>query len=108
MEEIITKNYMRLVKDDERGTNVFKIRFEKNDFIISYDIDDVGSFIEQKRFKMLAVNEFDNNIIESPIFYIEVLNNIILESECVNYTDIDLVDVLLYKEGKNCKKNRKK
>jgi len=108
MEESIKKSYIKLVKDDERGTNIFKIRFEKNDFIISYDIDKVDSFIEQKRFKMLSANEIDNNIIESPVFYVEVLDNIILESECVNYTDVDLVDVLLYKEGKNCKENRKK
>lgn len=107
MEDNIKKSYIKLIKSSERGTDVFKIKFENNDFVISYDIDEVGSMIEQKRFKMITANGLDNIEEQTPIFYVELLDNVIIESECINYSDVDLVDVLLYKETVDSKKYRR-
>lgn len=104
----VKKSYVKLVNSDERGTDVFKIKLERIELVISYDLDEVdNNIIEEKRFKFMTINELENNKEQTPIFYIELLDDIIMDSECINYPDVYLADVLLYKENSDIKKYRR-
>lgn len=75
--------------------------------VISYDLDGDDNIIEEKRFKFMTTNELENNDEQTPIFCIELLDNIITDSECINYPDVYLAEVLFYREDSDVKKYSK-
>lgn len=96
--------FIQLVKSNQKGRNIVKIIFNRNnnDLEISSDLETIETKMEEKRFKIMDVNDLESNTdIEAPLFYIGTINNAIVSSECFNYPDVEIEDVLLYHENDN-------
>ncbi len=102
--ENITEYYMQLIKPNQKGENIIKIRLNRdnNNLEVSNDLENVETKMEEKRFKIVNMNEFENNLdVEAPLFYVGTVNNFIVSAECFNYPDVEIEDVLLYHENAN-------
>ena len=66
----------------------------------------ISANIEEKRFKFIRKTEIESNQEQAPIFFL-ITNQVedsdeisyeILSSECINYADVYLMEVLLYRD----------
>lgn len=94
--------YIQLVKANQKGRNIINIKLsENNNLKIGNCLENLEDETIKKSFKILDINEIENGMdIEAPLFCISSKDGIVTSSFCLNYPDVLMEDVLLYRDNK--------